>query len=72
MVSANNKELRAIGQTLNDLRTSRNRADYDMADDVGQDQCKLALAKASKAIERSRAVSDPTLRATIAALPTLR
>ena len=39
---------------------------------VGQDQSRLALAKADKAIEKSQRVTEDTLKAAMRALPNYR
>ena len=70
LVGANNRDLQSIGQTLKDLRTSRNEADYRMNTVINQGQGRLALAKAEKAIEKSGRVSEATLTAAITALQT--
>ena len=48
------------------------RADYDMDVVVGQDQSRLALAKADRAIDKSQRVTEDTLKAAMKALPIFR
>ena len=69
---ANNKELQSVGQTLKDLRTSRNEADYNMKATIIQDQSRLALSKAERAIEKSRDITEATFTAAIRAQATHR
>jgi len=72
LITANNRDLYSVGQSLNDLRTSRRQADYDMAVAVAQEQSQLALLKASKAVEKFGTVNEGALKAAISALPTYR
>ena len=72
LTKAPNSELQSVGQTLSDLRKSRNEADYDMDVVVGQDQSRLALAKADRAIEKFQRVTEDTLKAAMKALPIFR
>ena len=72
LTQAPNSELKSVGQTLSDLRKSRNEADYDMDVVVGQDQSRLALAKADRAIDKSQRVTEDTLKAAMKALPIFR
>ena len=72
LTKAPNSELQSVGQTLSDLRKSRNEADYDMDVVVGQDQSRLALAKANRAIEKSQRVTEDTLKAAMKVLPIFR
>ena len=72
LTNAPNPELNSVGQTLSDLRKGRNEADYDMDVVVGQDQSRLALAKADKAIEKSQRVTEDSLKAAMRALPNYR
>ena len=72
LTQAPNSELKSVGQTLSDLRKSRNEADYDMDVVVGQDQSRLALAKAERAIDKSQRVTEDTLKAAMKALPIFR
>ena len=69
---APNQNLKSLGQTLNDLRNSRNTADYNMNVTVDAQQSKLALQRAERAIQRSQSVSAATLKAAIDALPAYR
>ena len=72
LMAANNADLSSVGQSLKDLRTSRNVADYDMKAAVDHDQSRLALVRADKAIEKFHGVNDANLRAAIGALATFR
>lgn len=72
LLNANNVELRSVGQSLNDLRTSRNVADYDMGAAVEKDQSRLELARADKAVAKFTGVNEVILRAAILAQPTYR
>lgn len=72
LTSANNNELQSVGQTLKDLRTSRNEADYNMEATIIEDQSRLALSKAEKAIKKSQDIPEATFTAAIRAQATHR
>ena len=72
LTAANNADLQSVGQSLKDLRTSRNLADYDMQTAVGQDESRVALARADRAIEKFGKVNETALRAAMSALATYR
>ena len=69
---ANDKQLQSVGQTLKDLRISRNEADYNMKAMIIQEQSRLALSKAEKALEKSRDITEATFTAAIRAQTTYR
>src|SRR3990167_3057326 len=70
LTKANNPQLQSVGQTLKDLRTSRNNADYDMNAIIGQTDGQLALRWADRALEKLRALNAGAFKAAIAAIPT--
>lgn len=72
LTNANDRNLQSVGQTVKDLRTSRNEADYDMDAAVAQTQSQLTLTIAAKAIEKLGAVTPAALKALIGAIPTYR
>jgi hypothetical protein len=66
---ANNKELSSVGQTLSDLRTTRNTADYEMDAVISADDSALALRRAKRAIAKFDSLPEPTVRAALQARP---
>jgi hypothetical protein len=72
LADANNRDLKSLAQTLNDLRRSRNVADYEMETVVEEAQSRLACQRATNAIRKSQDVPAGTLRAAIDTLPTHR
>jgi len=72
LMKANNRDLQSVGQWLKDLRNSRNDADYRMNVVVGQDQSRLAITRADKAIAKFTGVNAATLRVVIGAIATYR
>jgi hypothetical protein len=72
LTKARDRNLYSVGQSLKDLRTSRNNADYVMTAAVDANHSRLALEKADKALEKFTGVSEARLKAEIGAQPTYR
>lgn len=72
LTSANNRGLHSVGRTLKDLRESRNTADYDMEATIAQDQSRLALSRAERAVKEFRGVNEASFAAAMNAQPTYR
>ena len=53
-----------------DLRQSRNEADYDRSKVVGKSQSEVALLKANNAVAALKAVPEGQFKAAINAIPT--
>ena len=49
---ANDRDLQSVGQSLRNLRASRNKADYHLDESVGHDASRVALARAKRAVKK--------------------
>ena len=72
LTGANNRNLSSVGQSLRDLRSSRNAADYQLEDPVAQADSRVALARAKNAVDKLRTVGDNALRNAVQAVPSFR
>ncbi len=69
---ANNRELASIGQSLTDLRVSRNGADYELESVVDRADSQLALARARRAVSKLQALGDGRLANCVRAVPSFQ
>ena len=69
LTRSNNPDLDSVGQSLRNLRRSRNVADYQLDDTVNPDSSRVALARARNAVNRLRTVDDNALRNAVRAVP---
>ena len=69
LTRTNNPKLSSVGQSLKNLRSSRNVADYRLEDTVDQDYSRVALARARNAVNGLRTVNDNALRSAVQAVP---
>ena len=69
LTSANHQNLRRVGQSLRNLRSSRNIADYDLENAVGINASRAAATQAQSAVNRIDGVNDQTLRNAVQAVP---
>lgn len=69
---ANSRELGSIGQSLRDLRVSRNVADYELGSVVSRDVSRIALGKARRAVRKLRSLGDARLASSVLAVPSFR
>ena len=69
LTRANNPNLSSVGQSLRDLRSSRNVADYELEDTVDQNRRRVALVRARNAVNRIETVDDNALRNAVRAVP---
>ena len=70
LTRANNRNLSSVGQSLRDLRSSRNVADYELEDTVvDQYYSRVALTRAKNAVNRLGTVDDNALRNAVRAVP---
>ena len=72
LTQANNRDLSSVGQSLRDLRSSRNVADYQLKDSVAQADSRVALVRARNAVDKLRTVGDNALRNAVQAVPAFR
>ena len=72
LTHANNRNLSSVGQSLRDLRSSRNVADYKLDGTVDQADSRVALVKAKSAFGKLSTVGDNALRSAVQAVPAFR
>lgn len=69
LTGTNHPNIRQVGQSLRDLRRSRNTADYNLETAVEIDQSRTAARRARRAVDRIDGVNDQTLRNAVIAVP---
>ena len=69
LTEANNQRLRRIGQSLHNLRSDRNRADYELGENVGTRESQAAVRRAERAVDLVDHINDQTLQTAVQRVP---